>query len=289
MKMTKKLIFAAVAVAAIVGFASCQKEIGDIDWKGGVVGSGDGNTTFKVNQTNDEDNTIRGMKQIGILDRAQGTCVVRQFNQGPSTSDGMVGFACCFTENKDKSKDNYGTYNFLVVGVRSHMGTTQTYASFFYNIPESSLSTENFGVPVNSAQVKTTYTPEDTKPYEIEIEKFPKSLNVGYDKNGTLTVAINLAKGSSNDIKITWLKDVKENHQAATTSGGEELYTITAEATKIGTDITKKGKICSYANIYGGKTLNAQWDIYDISWSADNSFFADEIDDFIEVGDVIFE
>lgn len=289
MKMTKKLIFAAVAVAAIVGFASCQKEIGDIDWKGGVVGSGDGNTTFTVNQKNDEDYTIRGMKQVGLLDRAQGTCVVRQFDQGRDTSDGMVGFACCFTQNNDKTKENNGTYNFLVVGVRNHLGTTQTYASFFYNIPESSLSTENFGVPLKSAQVKSSYTPNDTKPYEVELVKFPKTLNVKYDEDGTLTVAINLTIGSSNDIKITWLKDVTENHQAAETSGGVELYSWTVDAQQIGTDAaTKKGKICTYANIYGGKTLNAKWDIYDISWSKDASFFAED-DDFIEVGDVIFE
>lgn len=286
MKMTKKLFFAAIAVAAVIGFASCQKEIGEIDWKGGVVGSGDGNTTFTVKQTNEADGTIRGMKQIGILNRAQGTCVLRQFDQTKTSCDGMVGFACCFTKNKDATKANNGTYNFLVVGVRNNKGTTETYASFFYNIAEDKLSTENFGVGKNQKQ---SYSAALTEPYEVEIEHFPKTLSgITFDKDGTLTVAVKLVEANDGSVTITWLKDVEENHQAATITGGTVLYTVEAKATKTGRDSTSaKGKICAYANIYSGKSLNAKWDIYDVSWSQETVFSAD--DDFIEVGDILFE
>lgn len=290
MKMTKKFLIGAVLAAAVLSI-SCQKEIGDINWKGGVVGSGDGTTTFTVKQTNDADGTIRGMKQVGVLDRAQGTCVVRQFNQSSKTSDGMVGFVCCFTKNKtpvgaEEKAENDGTYNFLVVGVRNHLGITETYASFFYNIAEKNLSTKNFGT---KNVIKEAYDPAETKPYEVEILKFPKTLSgVTFDKNGTLTVAIKLSIENDKDVKITWLKDVTENEQAAQTSGGTLLLEVTASARRIGTDlVTKKGKICTYANIYEGKTLNARWDIYDVSWSTEEGLFAD--DDFIDVGDIFFE
>ena len=290
MKMTKKLIFAAVAVAAIVGFASCQKEIGDIDWDKGVLGSGDGNTTFTVHQTNEKESTIRGFKQVGLLDRAQGTCVVSQYNQTMQSCDGMVGFATYFVKNKTAD-----TYNFLVVGVRNNAGTTQTYASYFCNISEDDLDEYNFGAAdkldngTYKDRVREKFDASVTEPYEVVIEKFPKKLDTTFDKNGTLTVGIKFKQLENGDISIAWLKDLKTNTQAATTSGGEELYSRTAEAAKIGrTASSEKGKICSYANIQPKATLNARWDFYDISWKK-SAAFADEDDHFISVGDVIFE
>ena len=297
MKMTKKLIFAALAVAAVIGFASCQKEIGEINWQGGVLGSGDGNTTFKVKQTNDSNGVIRGMKQVGMLDRATATCVITQKDQTSSTCNGMMGFACCFTQNKDKTKANNGTYNFLVVGVRNNGSVRETYASFFYNISEENLSKENFGAGTN---VKEKYVENATEAYEVELVKFPAELlGVTLDSKGNFKIGIRLTEGESGDVLIEWMKDLTENSTAATTSGGTPVNvklktggTIAyyqAKGLDIGRNATStKGKICTYANIYAGETLNAQWDIYDISWSQDSSFSAED-DDFIEVGDVIFE
>lgn len=291
MKMTKKLIFAAVAVAAIVGFASCQKEIGGIDWDGGVVGSGDGTTTFTVNQENkSETNTLRGFKQVGLLDRAQGTCVVSQYNQTMQSCDGMVGFATYFVKNKTAD-----TYNFLVVGVRNNAGTTQTYASYFCNISEDDLDEYNFGAAdkldngTYKDRVREKFDASVTEPYEVVIEHFPKKLDTTFDKNGTLTVGIKFDQQSNGDIKITWLKDLKTDTKSATTSSGSVLYETKAEAEQTGrTASSEKGKICSYANIQPKATLNARWDFYDISWKK-SAAFADEDDHFISVGDVIFE
>ena len=295
MKMTKKLIFAAVAVAAVIGLASCQKEVGDIKWDGKLA-SGDGTTTFKVNQKNEsEDATIRGFKQVGALDRAQGTCVVRQFNQTSKTCDGMVGFATYFVQNKtEPTAANYQSYNFLVVGVRNNKGVTQTYASYFCNIKEDDLDKYNFGASYKDSKgklqdrTKDTFDATATEPYEIVIEKFPKVLTgVTFDSDKTLTVGIKFEQLTNGDIDITWWKDLEENTQAAQTSGGTKLYGTTAAAAKIGRDANSaKGKICAYANIQPGATLNARWDFYDISWSK-IAAYADE--DFIEVGDVIFE
>ncbi len=298
MKMTKKLILAAVAVAAVIGLASCQKEVGKINWAGGATGSGDGTTTFKVKkQTNESDSTIRGFKQVGALDRAQGTCIVQQYDQTKTSSDGMVGFMTLLAKNDkvEKTAANYGTYNFLVVGVRSHNGTTQTYASYFCNIAEDDLDKSNFGAmeKVNGKNVertRTNYDANETKPYEIVIEKFPKALaGVTFDNDGTLTVGIKFQQEDNGSVNIYWYKDLVANTQAATTSGGTELYSITAAATKIGRDSTSpSGKIAAYANIYSGKTLNARWDFYDISWKTVSTMNADE-EDILEGGDILFE
>lgn len=294
MKMTKKFIFAAIAVAAVIGFASCQKEIGEINWTGSALGEGDGTKTFTVkSQKNDTDYTIRGIKQAGVLDRAQGTCVVRQYDQTNSTSDGMVGFITYFVKNDkvEKTAANYGTYNFLVVGVRNHLGKTQTYASYFCNISEDDLQKSNFGAQDSKGndRTKSSFDPKATEPYEIVIEKFPKELSgVKFDADGTLTVGIKFEQTDDGSVNIYWYKDLTENTAASTTSGGTELYKTQALATKLGRDSTsEKGKIAAYANIYAGKTLNARWDFYDISWKRVSSANADE--DILEVGDILFE
>lgn len=288
MKMTKKLIFAALAVAAVIGFASCQKEIGDINWQGGVLGSGDGNTTFKVKQTNDAKSTIRGFKQVGLLERATATCVMKQKNQSSSTEDGVVGFACCFTQNKDATKDNYKTYNFLVVGVRNTFAKRDTYVSFFYNIAEDKLSTQNFGC----SEIKTQYDKDCVTPYEIVLLDWTDLSSSLKLVDGTLAVGVKLTEGSSGNVKIEWFKEseLDTNDAAATakpTASAIKTHEVTGSV--VGRDETStKGKICTYANIYAGKTLEASWDIYSISWSKDTTFSAED-DDFIEVGDVIFE
>ncbi len=293
MKMTKKIIFTALALAAVMGLASCQKEVGKINWDGGVTGSGDGSTTFKVKkQENDSDVTIRGFKQVGTLDRATGTCIVKQFDQTNKTSDGMVGFMTYLVKNDkvEKTAANYGTYNFLVVGVRNHNGTTQTYASYFCNIAEDDLDKSNFGAMEGKVErTKSSFDPKETKPYEIVIEKFPKALSgVTFDKDGTLTVGIKFEQTDDGSVNIYWYKDLVANDQAATTSGGTELYKKQALATTLGRDSTsEKGKIAAYANIYAGKKLNAQWSFYDISWKRVSSANADE--DILEGGDILFE
>lgn len=299
MKMTKKLLIGAVLVAAVLSI-SCQKEIGGINWKKGVIGSGDGTTTFTVKQTNEsKTNTIRGLKQVGILDRAQGTCIVKQFDQTSSSCDGMVGFATYFVENKtDRTAENYGTYNFLVVGVRNAGGVTQTYASYFCNIRKDELDHYNFGASYVDSDGKTkdrtknTFAPTATEPYEIVIEKFPKVLtNVTFDKDKTLTVGIKFEQeDETGDIRISWFKDLETNTQAATTSGGTLLYKTKALGSNIGRDKeSPKGKICAYANIQPEATLNARWDFYDISMKPIDSANYVIDDDFIDVGDIIFE
>lgn len=294
MKMTKKLIFAAVAVAAVIGFASCQKEIGDVDWKTGS--SGDGTKTYTVNQKNEKtDEKIRGMKEAGILKRAVGTCVIQIKNQKSGTQaaggtrDGVAGFATCFTKNKTpdgvaEKLANDGTYNFLLVGVRWEYNKADYYVSYYCNIREADMNKVNFGAGTNT---KTAYDPTATEAYEIELKTFT-TLSKAVLDNGTLTVAVKFEGKTDGSIDVTLLKDVETNTQASTTSGGTQLDKYTVPAAVIGNeDRTQEGKLCVYANIYEGKTLNARWDIYDVSWKP-VGIYADE-DDFIEVGDVIFE
>lgn len=282
MKMTKKIALAAMAVLSLA-FVGCNKEIGDINWSG-ALGSGDGTTTFKVKQTNETDSTIRGMKRIGALNRAKGTCVVRQFDQSNKTCDGMVGFATCVIQNKGKDDEgeklaNYGTYNFIVVGVRNNKGTTETYASYYCNIAEDQMSTNNFGAGSNT---KTTFDPDCTDAYEIELVKFPKVLSsVNINDADELVTAIQFVGYDDGSVEINWYKegDFEEKTASAICDFlADPVFTCTVDAAKVGRDAdSEKGSLWTYANIYGGETLNARWDIYDVSWKQEAALSADEI------------
>ena len=300
MKMTKRILLVALAAAAVIGLASCA--LGEVEFKDG--GSGDGTKTFKVKQKNETDSTIRGMKKFDLLKRHQATCVVQQFDQSNKTCDGMVGFITYYSENKDSTAANYGTINFLVVGVRNNCGTTETYASYFCNINKDALSTKNFGCSKELAKYDATVT----EPYEVIIVDLPGTktnpkkngiLSKKYDSDGTLSIAIQFAGNSDGSIDIAWYGDwdTPAASQAAAQidfTGKMPLMTAKATAEEIGnvvdeTDPTskaKKGTIWAYANILADKTLNARWDLYNVSWSA--ASYAEDDDDLIEVGDIFF-
>jgi len=278
MKMTKKILFGAAALCAAVLFSGCN-EIGDIDWSTGS--SGDGTRNYSVKQKNEEDYTIRGLKQVGLASRAQGTCVARLKDQTANTIDGMVGFVCDYSENEDD------TVNFLVVGVTNgnkSSGATNvlvTYASYFYNISTDQLSAQNFGC----TETKNEYDSTTTTPYEIEIVKFPTTLqsnftSSNYNVDGTMEVAIRFATEDDGSIKIYWYDPTQYSTDGRATASASLTWndkdnptktaTVTAAQRKGASDDEasnpKSGKLCVYANIYSGRTLNATWEMYDVSF-----------------------
>ena len=303
MKMTKKLILAAVAVAAVIGLASCKKEIGDLDWKD--KGTTDGTQTFTVTQTNEEKTTIRGMKLANTLPRAKATCVVQQFDQNNKTCDGMVGFATFVTTNKAglaEDAENYNTMNFLVVGVRNNCGKIQTYASYYCNIKPNALSTENFGVAKEN--IYTEYKGSVKKPFEVVIVDLPDNVNGNPVENlntdlddGTLKVAIDFVGKNDGTIQISWYDDFTVNNQATQCRFNDAPIKTEIATNKhlgtVSTEPTKNGNIYVYGNIYAGKTLNAKWDVYNVSWSQAAAYADEECEyevyDLPEVaGDLFF-
>ena len=311
--MKKKILFGAVIAALALVIVAC-KQVGDIKWDN--KGSGTGSKIVKVKQTNDKDHTIRGMYQLDAFKRGKATCIVEQYDQTDSSNDGMVGFITFYSENnKDKEAENYGTMNFLVVGVKNNCGKTQTYASYYCNIHKDQLSTENFGVGSNT---KSAYDENETEPYEVVIVDLPGANtpgvskigninNVKYDKtSGTLKMAIEFTGKKDGSIEIKWYSDWNETaaSQAAAQidfDGKSPVYSAVASAEQIGnevdetdpTDKAKKGNVFAYANIYydkaakKGKTLNAKWQLCNVSlFTAAN---AEEEGELLEVGDIFFQ
>lgn len=304
MKMTKKILTVAVVAAALFGLAGCKPEIGDIKWDD--KGTATGTQIVKVSQTNSNDSTMRGMKRVASIPRGKGTCVVRQFKQTATSYDGMVGFASYVVQNKDDpNAENYNTYNFLVVGVQNCKGKTRTYASYFCNIRENEMSTQNFGAvkkdsngkTVNNVKAKVDHSL--TEPYEVVIpmsgsktynsEGFVELPEVTFDKNGELKVAIRFEEYTNGNIYIEWAKNPKENLAAASCEYDESdvICYATADGDTIGRTKESKGTLWTYANIQKGATLNAQWNLYDVSMFQ-SSLAADD-DTFDGFGDILFE
>lgn len=292
--MKKKILFGAViaAMALIVGLTGCPKAIGDVKFNS-AFGSGDGTKTYKVKQTNEKKTNIRGIQPTGVLNRAQGTCVIQMNNQSNKTDDGVCGFITCYTKNKSPAGQeklpNDGTYNFLVVGVRCQFGQPKYYISYYCNISEDTISTENFGAGTNT---KATIDPDCYDPYEIELVKYTNLTKVAIE-DGKLTVAIKFVGNSNGTIDVELLKDVETNTQAATTSGGTRIAYYQVKPSEIGDkdqsgegEGLEKGKLSVYANIYAEQTLDARWDIYDVSWKENSIFSAEEASYYY--GDVIF-
>ena len=297
--MKKKILFGAVIAAMALSFVACKK-IGDIQWSD--KGSGTGTKIVKVEQKNENDHTIRGMKQLDLIPRHQATCVVQQFNQTNKTCDGMVGFVTYYSENKkDATAANYGTINFLVVGVRNNCGQTETYASYYCNIDKTKLSTQNFGC----SQTKEKYDATATEPYEVIIVDLPGTgkhpnegiLNTKYDSDGTLKVAIEFMGKTDGSIEITWYDEWTEPPASQASAqidftNHKYLMMATAEAEQIGNEVdptekAKKGTVWAYANIYADKTLKGQWNLYNVSMAAATN--ADEEGELIETGDIFFQ
>ncbi len=263
MKMTKILVGALAAVALVAGLTGCQKEIGDIDWKG-TFSSGDGTKDLTVKQSNESDSIIRGMKML-TLKHTGANIVVRIYNQDEKSKDGMAGYAWNITSTKND--EGVALYNFFVLGVRSAEGRREYYLSYFANIAESELSADNFG----ATEIKTAYDKNATTPYEIVLKKMPTTFAQSLDGEGTLTVVISVVSDSDNKKQTVKLMKLYSEDAEQTGSATLDLTKCSELATVAEINVTSYGlettdqKMGAYANIYAGKTLEAKWSYYDVT------------------------
>ncbi len=297
MKMTKKFLIGAAIAALVLGLASCNPEIGDIEWSGGDLSTGSGSKEYKVkNQKNEAKGTIRGMKRFDAFKRAGATCVVQIFDQTGSSSAGVAGFASFVSENADNLTENgKKTMNFLVSSVRRNNGHIQTYVSYYCNVDPDKLSTQNFGV---TDTTRTAFAANVKTPYEIVIADWFDLNSTGVVVDGTLKVAIDFIGKDDGTIDVNWYsvtEKLKSGDEAAANfdpaAYGSRLHnTVTATTTHLGTQSgARKGHIYAYANIYAGKTLNAQWNLYNATWSQAEAFADEEPCDLPDVaGDIFF-
>lgn len=249
MKMVKKILFGAVALAAILTLASCGKKN---DKNKAIKGSGD---NWTVDYTNDGDSNYRAYRSTGL--KHAGAIVKVTFNKGdhdPKSSKMGVIFGL---EEAD------GKSNFHIIGIAPD-GTY--YVSTYKDVED--IQDENFGV----------YAGQTTKATEKEWVplKAGKKVTLKEDSNGnkyTYIVYIADKDGvyyySILDLTDDEIADFDTAKGEFKTEATEEKVAtassfgiITSAFTRVATinDIPQS-QISMYAMIQPGATLIGSWNI----------------------------
>ena len=268
MKMVKKILLGLAVAAIALALTGCGKQLGDPNVKiNGSTGKA------SIDHTNETDSTQRAMK-IYLTKHLSTNCAFVIENQTTGSYDGQLGYAF----NLDKNTDC--TYNFITVGFRNNKGTTDTYVSAFFNIKESSFSTDNFGVEeiygTSSNKTKTidqfdiTTVKGNGVPSEVEISELPTILSgfsINSDKqligditaedNGSYTIKfynesqLDITKNNSGN-KITGIK-------IKTSNPGDPKKIITVDKKYTGYSAATQAQLGVYAGIYRNATLTGAW------------------------------
>lgn len=244
MKATK--IVLGIAVAAAVVFTSCKD-------MGGALGTVPISEDIKPNETtkaevtgtvnyeNTSKDMARGMKLFSNKKKG----IVLKFQLQDLTSDnqnpGLLGLVFDMEKNED------GTYNFVVFGMRNEKGNPKYYISYYRNISESAFSSKDFGVDAkNRITVKDG---ETIKESDLDVSYFTRDEPVAVDIVGWKTLdAIKLTEGTLNlGICVQPLKASKDdaNFINDEDNGGEDennaynIYLYKADDV----DVTKLGTV----------------------------------------------
>ena len=295
MKLTKKILLAAVAVAAVM-FAGCknwsltsamQKSFGADMFKYNDVTYDAGLGTWKIEgEVNEsEEEYERGVKLLLTKHSDIAGLVQIGTKENSSLDKGVLGIAFDVTQNKsDKDAINYKTWNFGVIGLRNYNGVPQYYVSYFANVSDAQMSALNFGAatPVYDAEGNITgykkpfiqleeVSKEKLTAHEVVIKNFtnlPKTLI----KDGVLTVAVDIDEDADTGdylVKIYDQSAVDKNNSGikadATILNGSGDKIL---ASKIGKEGAAQAYVGVYANIYGGQTMDGSLEILDLTHQA---------------------
>ena len=278
MKLTKKILLAAVAVAAVM-FAGCknwsltsamQKSFGAdmFKYNDATYDAGLGTWTIDGEVNESEEEYERGVKLLLTKHSDIAGLVQIGTKKNSSLDKGVLGIAFDVTQNKsDKDAINYKTWNFGVIGLRNYNGVPQYYVSYFANVSDAQMSALNFG----AATKKDKVSKEILTAYEVEIKGFtdlPKTLI----NDDVLTVAVDIDEDADTGdylVKIYDQSAVDKNNSGIKADAkilngpGDKIL-----ASKIGKEGAAQAYVGVYANIYGGQTMDGSLEILDLTHQA---------------------
>ena len=260
MKMVKKILLGAVALAAVLSLASCGMKD---DEKKAITGSG---KSYKVEFSNDGSDAYRAYKST-TLNHA-GALVKVTFNTTDTASSKMG----LIFDLKDSANGVKDAVDFYVIGIGME-GKGNYYVSKYTDIVD--IQGKNFGA---------TTTAKDKEPKEVEIVEYTSAGNLTLPKaaaDGSVSIYINyvLVPGGH----INWALYDLTDEVAKTYKEGVFVTTTQPTPLKSGTidkafdesitDPTKvpQNKIAFYAQIAPGKTLKGSWDVVGTFLEADDA------------------
>lgn len=294
MKLTKKILLAAVAVAAVM-FAGCknwslssamQKSFGADMFKYNDATYDAGLGTWKIEgKTNETEDYMRGAKLL--MTKHSDMSGIVEINDGYNASAGRAcgNVGLVFDVTKKKVEDAEGNkkelWNFCVIGIQAD-GTSSAryYISYFANISDEDMSANNFGAydPVTKQRItKTTFEPNCDTPYEIELKGW--TTLSGVTTNGNVSVVVDvkevsaeaaeLSKVKAGSYTVSFYKDeVLSNNHTLNILGKTPISACVINADKIGKEGAAQAYVGVYGNIYAGDTMDGSLEILDLTHQA---------------------
>lgn len=291
MKMTKKILGAAAAVAMVLGFASCDWSLSDVfqskfganifTYTDATADAECGKWTVEGENTN-KDDYVRGMQFLSTKHSDLSGIVEIASNENEEVKNGGV-IGLVFDATKETVEDEEGNktdlYSFGVVGIRNYDDVPWYYVSYFANITEESFVKANLGASDGENEItKTSVDPETKTPYEIVVKKLTPITNGAAlkDENGNIKVAIDVKENDETgdyDIGLydmTQLKNDSSLKEDAASCGSAKILAKTLNKAA-----PAQAKVGIYANVYRGRgedkeptKLNGSLTIFDFTNAA---------------------
>ena len=294
MKLTKKILLAAVAVAAVM-FAGCkdwsltsamQKSFGAdmFKYNDATYDAGLGTWTIE-GKTNETEDYMRGAKLL--MTKHSDMSGIVEINDGYNASAGRAcgNVGLVFDVTKKKVEDAEGNkkelWNFCVIGIQAD-GTSSAryYISYFANISDEDMSANNFGAYNPSTKkhiTKTTFDPDCDTPYEIELKEW--TTLSGVTTNGNVSVVVDVKEVSAEAAELPEVKagsytvsfykdEVLSNNHTLNILGKTPISDCVINADKIGKEGAAQAYVGVYGNIYAGDTMDGSLEILDLTHEA---------------------
>lgn len=304
-RLHKILMGGAVALALAVAFAGCKNAndtVGEaemISYTSSTNSTTKAEATASINYNNPTGEYKRGMRLFNNKKKGITANIVIQ-NISNSSNPGVMGFTF------DMVKNNDGTYNFCLFGIRNNGGHARAYITYYKNISESNFSADNFGVASDDKTRQKDITGwkkgssnatenngfvefEDITVTNgqlscvVEIEALAKETEtsendetLSVDSNNAYNVRIYKTPENGDLSEFNGLSNKKDSAKTNITNTAVYSVAIPRDSIDDSTDKKIEAKMGFYANVYANQTLKGEWQVADMKHNPNGIFWCDE-------------
>ncbi len=284
MKMTKKILLAAVAVMAAFTFAGCDLLGGKLSLsdafqkkvdENNILKYTDNSAVSKWNIQGENESTVDFVRALQFLQTKHSDMAgLARFDLDDA---GVIGVLFNASREKDElDEENDYIYSFGVAAVGKSSAAPYYYVSYFANVKETDLGKHNFGVTAK----KTAIDPEVKTPYEIEYKGLtnisdPTKLanmmeaTAEGDVNYAVVIDVDEAENGAYTVNFYGKDVIGKNDTLKVTEETKPLVSaVTMSAESLGKTKAKQAQCGCYAMINKPGALNGSLSILDLTHEA---------------------
>lgn len=285
MKMTKKILLAAVAVMAAFTFAGCDLLGGKLSLsdafqkkvdENNILKYTDNSAVSKWNIQGENKSTEDFVRALQFLQTKHSDMAgLARFDQDDA---GVIGVLFNASRQKDEDdEENDYIYNFGVAAVGKSSVNPYVYVSYFANVKETDLTKDNFGVTDTD---KKAIDPDVKTPYEIvylditQITSETKLANMREstaegDVNYAVVIDVDEAEDGAYTVNFYGKDVIGRNDTLKVTEETKPLVSaVTMSADSLGKTKAKQAQCGCYAMINKPGALNGSLSILDLTHEA---------------------